>query len=201
MSRVHLVATLRGRQPAVRWPATRTVDAVLPPAGVVVPRRHRRRVPLQTQPLAPATGPNAVWCADCNGDVARGDGTRGAPLTITDARRRSLLRGQAVPTVNPRRSGQRSRDAWSPHQRTDAGSGGGEATRRGGGASPRGFPSVATGLLLSSAAAALASRTVAVRRPRAAPTTAFMQRDQRGGYPSPVVFLLSAVIHRSTEVA
>ena len=98
-----LVATLQRRHPDIRWPAPSTVGELLAHAGLVVPRRPRRRVPPRTQPLAHATAPNAVWCADFKGDFALGDGSRCYPLTISDAHSRYLLRCQALPTTETAR--------------------------------------------------------------------------------------------------
>ncbi len=98
-----LVARLRTEQPTVRWPATSTVGALLQQAGLVAARPPRRHVPPRTQPLAHATDPNAVWCADFKGDFLLGDGTRCYPLTITDAHSRALLRCQALPSIRTER--------------------------------------------------------------------------------------------------
>ena len=49
-----------------------------------------------SRPLAAATEPNRIWCADFKGWFRTGDGTRIDPLTITDACSRYLLRCQAV---------------------------------------------------------------------------------------------------------
>ena len=94
-----LVAHLCSTQPEQVWPAPSTVGELLTAAGLVVPRRRRRHVPPRTQPLAHATGPNAVWCADFKGDFVLGDATRCYPLTISDAHSRFLLRCQALPTT------------------------------------------------------------------------------------------------------
>jgi putative transposase len=107
---------LRARHPkwgpkkiAARWPleypqlavpAPSTIGDVLHDAGLVAPRRRRRHVPPRTEPLAHATGPNAVWCADFKGDFPLGDGTRCYPLTVSDAHSRLLLRCQALPTTS-----------------------------------------------------------------------------------------------------
>jgi putative transposase len=95
-----LVAALREEQPGVRWPAPSTAGDLLKRAGLVVPRRWRRRAPPRTEPLAHATAPNVVWCADFKGDFRLGDGTRCYPLTISDARSRFLLRCQALPATD-----------------------------------------------------------------------------------------------------
>lgn len=85
--------------PHLPVPAASTVGDLLRTAGLTVPRRRRRRVPPRTAPLAHATGPNTVWCADFKGDFALGDGTRCYPLTVSDASSRYLLRCQALPTT------------------------------------------------------------------------------------------------------
>lgn len=95
-----LVAHLRATQPAVSWPAPSTAGDLLKQAGLVVPRQQRHRAPPRSQPLAHATAPNVVWCADFKGDFRLGDGTRCYPLTITDAHSRFLLRCQALPRTD-----------------------------------------------------------------------------------------------------
>jgi hypothetical protein len=65
-------------------------------AGLVIPRKLRRRVPPYTQPFAAASEPNRVWCADFKGWFRARDGERIDPLTLSDAHSRYLLRCQAV---------------------------------------------------------------------------------------------------------
>lgn len=60
----------------------------------------RRKTEPYTHPLAHATGPNAVWCADFKGWFRCGDGRRCDPLTITDAYSRYLLRCCGVAKTN-----------------------------------------------------------------------------------------------------
>jgi putative transposase len=98
-----LVAALRRDHPALRSPAASTVGLILKRAGLVVPRRRRAHAPPRTQPLAHATAPNVVWCADFKGDFALGDGRRCYPLTISDAASRFLLRCQALPAIDTAR--------------------------------------------------------------------------------------------------
>ena len=78
------------------WPAISTIEQILKDHGRVLPRKKRRRVPPQTQPLAHCDGPNAVWCCDFKGHFATGDGRRCCPLTISDAFSRYLLRCQGL---------------------------------------------------------------------------------------------------------
>ncbi len=80
-------------------PAPSTIGDLLAAAGLVGRRRRRRHVPPRTEPLAHATAPNVVWCADFKGDFALRDGQRCYPFTLSDADSRSLLRCQALPTT------------------------------------------------------------------------------------------------------
>jgi len=90
-------------QPGRRWPATSTVGEIVKRAGLVVPRRKRRRTEPYSEPLAHAVESNRVWCADFKGWFRSGDGTRIDPLTITDACSRYLLRAQAVEKTDTER--------------------------------------------------------------------------------------------------
>ncbi len=78
------------------WPATSTIGEMVKRAGLVAPRRKRRRTEPYTAPLGHAVESNRVWCADFKGWFRSGDGARIDPLTISDAFSRYLLRSQAV---------------------------------------------------------------------------------------------------------
>jgi transposase InsO family protein len=90
-------------QPGQAWPAASTVGEIVKRAGLVVPRKKRRRTEPYTQPLAHANESNRVWCADFKGWFKSGDGRRIDPLTITDAWSRYLLRCQAVEKTDTQR--------------------------------------------------------------------------------------------------
>jgi transposase InsO family protein len=90
-------------QPGRPWPATSTIGEIVKRAGLVVPRKKRRRTEPYTQPLAHANESNRVWCADFKGWFKAGDGARVDPLTITDAWSRYLLRSQAVEKTDTER--------------------------------------------------------------------------------------------------
>jgi transposase InsO family protein len=90
-------------QPGRRWPAASTMGEIVKRAGLVVPRRKRRRTEPYTQPLAHAVEANRVWCADFKGWFKSGDGRRVDPLTVTDAWSRYLLRCQAVEKTDTER--------------------------------------------------------------------------------------------------
>lgn len=90
-------------QPGRVWPAASTIGEIVKRAGLVVPRKKRRRTEPYTQPLAHAGQANRVWCADFKGWFKAGDGARVDPLTITDAWSRYLLRSQAVEKTDSER--------------------------------------------------------------------------------------------------
>lgn len=90
-------------QPGQPWPATSTMGEIVRRAGLVVPRKKRRRTEPYTQPLAHANQSNRVWCADFKGWFKSGDGTRIDPLTVSDAWSRYLLRCQAVEKTDTER--------------------------------------------------------------------------------------------------
>ena len=90
-------------QPGRRWPATSTIGEIVKRAGLVVPRKKRRRTEPYTQPLAHANQSNRVWCADFKGWFRSGDGRRVDPLTISDAWSRYLLRCQVVEKTDSER--------------------------------------------------------------------------------------------------
>jgi transposase InsO family protein len=88
---------LRREDPTVNWPADSTAGEILKRAGLVAPRRRRRRVPPHSPPLAHCDGANAVWSSDFKGDFALGNGRRCYPLTITDNFSRYLLQCRGLP--------------------------------------------------------------------------------------------------------
>lgn len=93
-------------QPEIRWPAISTIEQILKDHGRVIPRKTRRRVPPQSEPLAHCDGANAVWCCDFKGHFLTGDGQRCHPLTITDGFSRYLIRCHGLaasdyPSVRP----------------------------------------------------------------------------------------------------
>ena len=90
-------------QPGSVWPAASTMGEIVKRAGLVVPRKKRRRTEPYTQPLAHANQSNRVWCADFKGWFRTKDSTRIDPLTITDAWSRYLLRAQAVEKTDAER--------------------------------------------------------------------------------------------------
>lgn len=98
-----LKRVLERDQPGRAWPAASTMGEIVKRAGLVVPRKKRRRTEPYTQPLAHAVESNRVWCADFKGWFKSGDGRRIDPLTVTDAWSRYLLRCQAVEKTDTER--------------------------------------------------------------------------------------------------
>ncbi len=91
---------LERNEPGRTWPAASTIGALLKREGLVVARKKRLRIAPYTEPLAHAYEANRVWCADFKGGFRTADGARSAPLTISDAHSRYLLRCQAVEKTN-----------------------------------------------------------------------------------------------------
>jgi transposase InsO family protein len=90
-------------QPGREWPATSTIGEIVKRAGLVAPRKKRRRTEPYSPPLAHAFESNRVWCADFKGWFRALNGERIDPLTITDAYSRMLLRCQAVEKTDTER--------------------------------------------------------------------------------------------------
>ena len=89
-----LVAWLRDREPCPSvegWPAPSTVGDLLDRAGLVRPRKRRRRAVPWSQPFVQADQPNDLWSIDFKGWFRTGNGVRVNPLTVEDAASRYLV--------------------------------------------------------------------------------------------------------------
>lgn len=87
-----LLAALSREAPDVDWPARSTIDEILRRAGVVRPRKQRRRGKQPSEPpVVEADAPNDAWSIDYKGWFRVGDGTRCDPLTVNDVASRSSL--------------------------------------------------------------------------------------------------------------
>ena len=78
------------------WPVDSTVGVILKRAGLVRPRRCRRRVPADSQRLSQGTAAAPTWSADFKGDFPLGTGERCYPLTVLDQVSRYLLRCEGL---------------------------------------------------------------------------------------------------------
>lgn len=87
---------LRSRHPQQPWPADSTGGEILKRAGLVRPRRRRRRVVPDGQPFGTCMGPNDTWSVDFKGDFRLGRGQRCYPLTVSDNFSRYLLGCRAL---------------------------------------------------------------------------------------------------------
>jgi len=72
---------------------------ILERAGMIVPRRMRRRTPASTTPLSHAGGPNDVWSLYFQGQFRLGNVRYGYPPTATDHHRRMLPNCHAFETT------------------------------------------------------------------------------------------------------
>lgn len=86
-----IVEMLKRAEPDIVWPAYSTADEILHRAGLVKPRKRRRRVPPDTVPFANCDRPNAVWSVDFKGQFRMRNGQWCYPLTVTDNYSRYLL--------------------------------------------------------------------------------------------------------------
>ena len=75
---------LRVLQPANTWPADSTAGEILKRAGLVKPRKRRRRVAPYSEPFGECAESNHTWSADFKGDFLLGNSRRCYPLTISD---------------------------------------------------------------------------------------------------------------------
>lgn len=81
-------------------PADSTIGAILKRAGMVHPRRRRRRIQPYTRPFMKVEKPNDLWTIDFKGWFTSGDGARCEPLTLQDAQSRFLLEVEIVPSTS-----------------------------------------------------------------------------------------------------
>lgn len=75
---------LRELQPTNTWPADSTAGEILKRAGLVKPRKRRRRVAPCSEPFGECAQSNHTWSADFKGDFLLGNSRRCYPLTISD---------------------------------------------------------------------------------------------------------------------
>lgn len=79
-------------------PAASTIGNILDRAGLVKPRKRRRRRKRSFQgPFTQAERPNHVWGVDYKGWFRTGDGQRCDPLTVSDLYSRYILGVKALP--------------------------------------------------------------------------------------------------------
>lgn len=84
------------RFPEAKCPADSTGDLILLRAGLVKPRKRKRRVSADPLPFGDCVAPNQVWCVDFKGQFALGNGKLCYPLTVSDQFSRFLLMCQGL---------------------------------------------------------------------------------------------------------
>jgi len=92
-----LRAMLQKREPGTAWPALSSIGDLLRREGLSLPRKRRRTAVPRSQPFAPVSAPNDLWCIDFKGWFRTRDGVRCDPLTLTDADSRFLIECRIVP--------------------------------------------------------------------------------------------------------
>lgn len=92
-----LKVILEREYPDTHWPAVSTIGEILKRAGLTKTARRKAQhgLYLPKSPLD-ASDSNTTWCADFKGQFTLGNGEWCYPLTITDARARTLLRCQCM---------------------------------------------------------------------------------------------------------
>ena len=107
-----LLKRLRDAEPTAAWPSRSTVCDWLQQAGLVVPRRRRRRAPHPMGTRVVPTAPNDTWTTDFKGEFRVGDGTYCYPLTLRDAATRYVLRCDGLATRSVALTRERFRRAF-----------------------------------------------------------------------------------------
>ena len=92
-----LLAVLKRDHPELAWPAPSTAGDILKRAGLIVPRRRRRRAIPQEGSFQAVSAANDTWCIDFKGWFRTADGQRCDPLTVSDAASRFLLACRIMP--------------------------------------------------------------------------------------------------------
>ena len=82
--------------PEQHKPADSTGDLILARAGLVKPRKRRRKVSADSQSFNECTHANSTWCVDFKGQFALGNRKLCYPLTVTDHFSRYLFMCQAL---------------------------------------------------------------------------------------------------------
>ena len=85
--------------PDVKKPADSTGDLILARAGLVQPRKSKRRISADTEPFSDCSAPNTVWSADFKGQFLLGNQKPCYPLTVTDNFSRFLFCCKGLPNT------------------------------------------------------------------------------------------------------
>jgi len=91
-----LVAKLQRDNPDLSWPSENWVYKLLKEENLILPRRHRNRVP-GTHPLKEVNKSNDTWMIDFKGWFMTQDRKKCEPLTLTDGHTRFLISCEHLP--------------------------------------------------------------------------------------------------------
>jgi transposase InsO family protein len=92
--------TIVEEQRDLKLPAASTITSWLKRAGLVEPKKRRRRQPPRPTGLREATAANELWCADYKGQFRLGDHSYCYPLTMTDQHSRFVLACDAMAAID-----------------------------------------------------------------------------------------------------
>lgn len=81
-------------------PSHSAIEKAMARAGLVTPRKRRRRHKSQPTRLRTASAPNEVWCIDYKGQFRLGDRSYCYPLTITDQHSRYLVACEGMAAIS-----------------------------------------------------------------------------------------------------
>ncbi len=90
---------LSQRYPHEDIPSQTTIHTILKQAGLVKPRKRRRRVSPYTEPFAPVHEPNQLWSTDFKGQFKLANGRWCYPLTVMDHHSRYLIGCQSLNSI------------------------------------------------------------------------------------------------------
>lgn len=87
------------RYPNEDIPSQTTIHNILKHAGLIKPRKRKRRVSPYTEPFAPVQAPNELWSVDFKGQFKLANGRWCYPLTVMDHYSRYLIGCQSLTSV------------------------------------------------------------------------------------------------------
>jgi len=93
-----ILKVLARKRPDLRLPARSTVEELFDRAGLVKPRKRRRKTPRGDLDVPAPVAPNDEWATDFKGWFRTGSGKRCDPLTVTDLSSRYALVCAALPS-------------------------------------------------------------------------------------------------------
>lgn len=90
---------LKQRYPNEAVPSQTTIHNILKQAGLIQPRKRRKRVTPYTEPFSPVHQPNECWSVDFKGQFKLANGRWCYPLTVMDHHSRYLIGCQSLTSI------------------------------------------------------------------------------------------------------